>query len=1327
MSSDVTPQSSRELANLLGTIDSGETAEQTVLKYLIARAGEKDPELGEVIRYCAIPRRFDAAVIGALRQAPDDREVNQRFADELLRFSFIRALPDGGYAYHDSTRDILLEEWRTPDKRNLFEELNQRLVAFYKKQYEDILRLEEDLNARPKSSSPATVGTLSPPWFVDSVALVIQHANLARFAQVMSVFEMRLVTPLLEALYHKSLQSAEVCYRYFVTLYQEQEEAGRLVTRESLLSATRDLLTRMPSNSGQEAWLKWLQYWKGRLKREVRQYNEAERILLDVLQDTGDDVTLRLWVLGDLGASYYEQSKLREARDRYQDVLTLARDTGADPYNLPVWYTRLAQLHWSLEELDQAAVNYREAIKCAKDNPGIEVSARVDLSGVLYALGDWPGALNNIIETLHLARTKLSSDRNAYRSVTAQLMSLLGRREPRLLDTIYLETQASFVAANDPLAPLRCHQQYVTLLREGGQLRRAEEQLEILLARAAKQPNELFLFDLLREQAFLFEDKGELEKAIEKYDELEKRAAAHEEAGAWHYAVALSNRGILRTKIGLWSQAETDLLAAIDKWHEMTHDKLEAFIQSSLAVVLRHQGRLSQAQASIDQALSVLSTTQSSYLNEVYQEQGEVFRVQGRKEDAGKNYQEAFDGYFRVDQFKVAARSLGSLTMLAADRGDWADAAACTKRANKIWQDLADMNNYQPSPAAEKADKENANGVQAFFASDEKRVEKIRKGRESLRSATRESPDNFWYQLNLAYACAKLEEWPEAVTALENVLKLSPEWLRAPMLYERLADYRARQGEKMFGDGQYEEAARFYSESLFQLESHVPFERLAEIELRLSDSYLELGRLRDAQTEYQAGLSGAVKAGNLLFQAAFHARLGFLKTLQSDSTSAFEHFRTNVELRKEAGETELFDDLIDVTNEFNHLIVSITQYRSLGEARRALMDDRSLAGTQAARLIDAQLELSRERYQATRRPVGEATRIATGSELSIPAPIVLEADSRLFPLDEGTPEVKRMIDVDIPAMRQEMIHKQTGVTLPGVRIRANDNFGEGVYVLSLNETPIEMGTVFAKEKFCSDAARCRELGIEGRSALDPATGSEGFWLPETAWAKAEENGQSLVDPYQYMILHLGVVLRRHLANFLGIEEVKNMVTQWKEEAEEDRKEILEKAVPNDAALVPLAQVLQHLVEEDVSIRNLTPIVTTFAELHSTSPDLIDVIEGVRAAVRSDLPVNRGSRKLIGLSPDFEASVERSIQELNNKRFLAMSGLEAQKLVNALKTRIADGAGESLGLIVNNSNLRPFVWRLVKMEWPLLAVGSVKELAEGTKPPEERIELIDDGN
>src|SRR6266550_4236678 len=334
MSSDITPQSGRELANLLGTIDSGETAEQTVLKYLISRASEKDPDLGEVIRYCAIPRRFDAEVIGALRQAPDDREANQRFAEELLRFSFIRALPDGGYAYHDSTRDILLEEWRTPDKQNLFEELNQRLVAFYKKQYEDILRLEEDLNA---------VGPL------------IQHADLARFAQVISVFEMRLVTPLLEALYHKSLQSAEACYRYFVILYQEQEEAGRLVTRESLLSATRDLLTRMPPDSGQEDWLKWLQYWKGRLKREVRQYSEAESLLLDILQDTGDDVTLRLWVLGDLGASYYEQSKLREARDRYQEVLTLARDTGADPYNLPVWYTRLAQLHWSLEELDHAA------------------------------------------------------------------------------------------------------------------------------------------------------------------------------------------------------------------------------------------------------------------------------------------------------------------------------------------------------------------------------------------------------------------------------------------------------------------------------------------------------------------------------------------------------------------------------------------------------------------------------------------------------------------------------------------------------------------------------------------------------------------------------------------------------------------------------------------------------------------------------------------------------------------------------------------------------------------------------------------------------------
>jgi tetratricopeptide (TPR) repeat protein len=1311
MSSESTTQSKQRLADLLETLDAAQNPEQEILRLLIARADEKDAELGKVIRYCAIPRRIDAEIIGVLRQAPNERETNERLLSKLVNFSFTRTRPDGGYTYEEGARNIILEDWRAADKRDQFDQLNQQLITFYKNQYDKIERLGNDLTL---------------------VAREMQSANPTRYVQLTSIFETRIVSPLLEILYHKSLQSAEACYKYFERLYQDQEKAGRLMARESLLNATRDYLERLPPDSGKEPWLKWLQYWKGRLKGEIRQDKRAEEILLDLLPQTEDDITLRLWTLGDIGLTYYNQSKLREANSYYQQALDLAKKTGVDAYNLPLWYFRVAQLHWSLEELDEAKEKYQEAIECAQgSNVGLEISARIDLSGVFFARGDWEDALNEIIETLHLARTQLPSDRATYRAVIQQFMNLLARRDPSLLDTIFLEAEASFADTNDPLAPLRFRYQYISLMRQSGQLRRADQQLAKLIDEVSKHENVLFVSDLLLEKALLSEEQGQLEEVVGVYDQLAE-LTAKQDGSAWHSAVAVSNRGMVKSKLALWKQSEADLREAIRKWHEMSHDKLEAFIQGALATTFRLQGRLPEAQESLDKALAVLKETGSGYLNDIYQEQGEIYQAQGRKEEARQQYQLALERYSRLDQFKQAARSLGSLTTLAADRGDWDEAAKRTAKSSELWRRLAEIDGYSPSAAAEHADEENANGMQAFFATDDDRLEKIRKARDLFRAASTAVPDNFWYQLNLAYACAELEEWPEAAEAVRSMLNRSPKWLRTRMLYKRLADYRANQGEKMFRAGQYAEAAKFYAESRVLLEGHVAFERLAEVDLRQGDSLLKLSvtdgvRLSEAKRAYENGLArvgedNGSTSQTALFQATFHARLGFVNALQADLLKALDHFRSNIQLRAEAKQSNVVEDLVSLVGEFSDLITSVNQYRVLGEALRVLADDRLIDGAQRQRLIDAQFEFSRGRYQAMRRPSGEAARVATSPELLI-IPIALDADDQLFPLNEETPEVKRMIEVDIPAMRQRMLYKPMGVNVPGVRIRAKDNFEEGRYELLLNEIPLDAGFVFAKEKFCPDAERCRELG-EGHAALNPEDGKEGVWLPEPAWKKAQENGLTLIDSYEYMILHLGVLLRRNLASFVGVQETQTMLDEWVAE-EEDRSALLKKAVPDDAALVRLSQVLQLLLKEEVPIKNLSNILTTFAEVNPTSPELIEVVESVRMALRADLPVNKGGRKLIRLSQDFEAAVERWVQQPDGKRFLAVPAVEAQKIINALQHHIGDAAADGLALIVNTHGLRPFVWRLVNGNYPSMLVSSLSELTEGMTLTDERIELAND--
>lgn len=1303
MSSENTSQVSPRLAQVMESIGVGENAELEILKFLIAHASEKDPVLGEVIRVCAIPRRFNAEIIGALRQAPDDRETNEVLFSKIVSFSFARKRSDGAYKYNDATRDALLGEWRSPEKREQFDQLNQHLVDFYKAEHEKIVRLEPDL---------------------ESVAAVLHKASTARHVQVTSIFQSRLVAPFLEALYHKSLISAEACYKYFERLYQDHEARGQLIVCESLLTGTRDCLERLPADSGKEPWLKWLQYWKARLKREFREEGRAAEILNDLLPQTEDDTRLKLWVLGDLGAIYYQQSKLREAGEKYKQVIELASTSGEDPYNLPLWYYRLAQLHAALDEFDDSEENYRKAIAFASDNVSMEIAAQVDLAGVLYTRGNWEEALNTAIATVHLARTKLPGDKRAYRVVLEQLMNLLARRHPELLDTIFQESKALIDTA-DPLPALGASRQYLTLLRQSGQLARADEQLELVKAAAEPQHNQLLNIELKLEKGILLEEHGQLHEAIAVYDQLLIDAATHESA-AWYGAAAVTNRGMLRAQIGLCDDAVADLTEAGKKWRDMSHDSLEGFTHTSLATVQRRQGRLSEAQHSLDRAFAIVGNTQSTYLNDLYEEQAEMFKAQGRRAEARLQFEKALDRYRRRDFFKQAAKTLAQLTMIASDEGDWARAAQCANESTEFWELLASINAYRPTEAAKRADKENAECAQAFFVHGDNRLKLIDQARESLLTACQEVPENFWYRLNLAYAFAELQQWSEAAETIRRTLTDVPPWLRVRMLYERLADYQANQGQVILSKGNYSEAAEFYAQSRKDLDGHIDFERLAEIELKLGDSFLRLEKLDEAQAEYEKGLAraeqqplAASEGSCLKFQAGFRGRLGLVEALRS-SSKVLDHFRANISLRRQQDAATLVDDLVALIDEFSDLVKTTTQYRTLGDALRAVSDDPEIEVVQRQQLIGAQLTLSEKRYRQTRSPSAEAIK-TNDDDLPVVLPILVEADARLFPLDEATDEVNRMLQVEIPMMRQEILNS-TGVNVPGVRIRSNDNYEEGTYVLSLDEVPIASGQVYAHAKFCPDAERCDELGIEGERALNPVDGTTGIWLSESFWKQAEEAGLQLQDSYQFMVFHLGSLLRQHLETFLGVQEVHGMLTQWNSENEQEKRTLLNTAVANDGELVRLTQVLQQLVKEDVPVRNLLAILTAFAEANSSTLELIHVTEKVRMALRSDLPVNKGIHKLIGLSKEFEDHVAPWIHEQEGKRFLAAPRQQCTEWVNALQKHFGDQPDDRIALIVSASELRPFVWRFVYNIYPSMLVSAARELIDGTRLPDEKVAL-----
>jgi tetratricopeptide (TPR) repeat protein len=101
----------------------------------VAQARASDPQMADVMPACAIPRSFDAAVIGVLRDAPDDQETNERVLDGLAALNYVERYEDGTCTYHDSVRTMLLEGyWHTAEHQAEYGQIRWRLIHFYQQQ-----------------------------------------------------------------------------------------------------------------------------------------------------------------------------------------------------------------------------------------------------------------------------------------------------------------------------------------------------------------------------------------------------------------------------------------------------------------------------------------------------------------------------------------------------------------------------------------------------------------------------------------------------------------------------------------------------------------------------------------------------------------------------------------------------------------------------------------------------------------------------------------------------------------------------------------------------------------------------------------------------------------------------------------------------------------------------------------------------------------------------------------------------------------------------------------------------------------------------------------
>ena len=274
----------------------------------------------------------------------------------------------------------------------------------------------------------------------------------------------------------------------------------------------------------------------------------------------------------------------------------------------------------------------------------------------------------------------------------------------------------------------------------------------------------------------------------------------------------------------------------------------------------------------------------------------------------------------------------------------------------------------------------------------------------------------------------------------------------------------------------------------------------------------------------------------------------------------------------------------------------------------------------------------------------------------------------------------------IPAM-QDRIEVHTNVRVPPPSILENPQLAPNEYVFKLNGVPVEAGALPAGGRPSYTDAMLELIGSRTRDVEIP-------------------------DPSAFIAYHLESVLRRHLAEFMGLQEVQDLFE--KRQREIKRPSLIETAPGDEVLRLRLARVLRALVKERVPITNLGLIIAAFQEMKTKEIPVDDAVRSIRLQLKKELPGNSADASRIKVPPYLEGKILREESVVDGKPyFFIPRDTEPEMLSNlkqilALKSPQAQMGNNSV-LVVHNPELRLPMRRLIESRFPDVMVLSQEEL------------------
>ena len=321
-------------------------------------------------------------------------------------------------------------------------------------------------------------------------------------------------------------------------------------------------------------------------------------------------------------------------------------------------------------------------------------------------------------------------------------------------------------------------------------------------------------------------------------------------------------------------------------------------------------------------------------------------------------------------------------------------------------------------------------------------------------------------------------------------------------------------------------------------------------------------------------------------------------------------------------------------------------------------------------------------------------------------PIELEFGYGIIPLadvNQGGDLLDRVV------MIRRQVALELGTVVPIIRLRDNIQLNPNQYIIKIKGIQISEGEILFDHYMAMNPGYVEEE-ITGIPTFEPSFHLPAIWITEGQRERAESMGYTVVDPPSIIATHLTEVIRSHISELLTRQDVQNLVDNMKQ----SNPVLVDELVPKLLGLGEIQKVLQNLLREGISIRDLLTIFETLADYATSTRDTDILTEYVRQALKRAIsskffPSNE-TTSVVTLDPKVEQKIMANVKQTEQGAYLTLDPEETKAIVESCKNEV--GKLEKLGknpIVITSPIVRMYFKKLTSDYFADLIVISYNEI------------------